>query len=317
DYYLLKWHPSREIVLQSRRQPYDKYKPKGIVYRVIPEDLTAIVEFEVGNIDVLGIPASAFSHLVSKKDKNIITVRSLNTYYLGMNTQRYPFNNKNIRKAVAHAIDREKILNTFMQKRGRLADCIVPEELRQWRCSSDIRYDPNEARRMLNLSGIDSITVTMFVTPEQDVIDLAEIIQYYLDGVGIKVRIKQIEWTAFKEAVIKGDADLFWLSWWVDYPHPENFLYPLFHSRNIGYGGNKTRFVDREIDDLLDISRLYIKNHDVIKAFKTIEDKIMSELPMIPFWHKTDYILVQPWVKGVKGYPIYNMDRADSILLLR
>lgn len=313
NYCLKIWYPSREIVLESNKSSENKDKPKGIVYRVIPEDLTAVVEFEVGNIDILGIPASAFSHFIKGRRDNIISVASLNTYYLGMNTEKYPFSDKRVRRAVALAIDREKILETFMQSRGRLAQCVVPEELRQWGCESYLSFKPQESKRILKSLGINTITATMYVTPDQDVVDLAEIIQYYLSNVGIHIKIKQIEWTAFKESIVKGEADLFWLSWWADYPHSENFLFPLFHSQNIGYGGNRTRYSDKDIDNLLDASRTYINTSDTIKTFRVIENKIIADTPMIPFWHKTDYIIVQPWVKGVKGYPVYNMDRADGI----
>ncbi|MCX8027140.1 MAG: ABC transporter substrate-binding protein [Thermodesulfovibrionales bacterium] len=316
-YCLKRWDPSREIVLETRALETKNQEPLGIVYKIIPEDITAVVEYEVANIDVLGIPASAFRYFMQKREKDVIRVSSLNTYYLGMNTERHPFNESRFRKAVALAIDRKKILQTFMNGRGRLADCIIPDELRHWTCVSDIQYDPQRSKLLLKSIGINTITITMYVTPEQDVVDLAEIIQQYLRRVGITLKIKQMEWTAFKESVIKGEADLFWLSWWVDYPHAENFLFPLFHSQNKGYGGNKTRFSNSEVDRLLDTLRTSINQNDTQILLNKVENIIMDELPMIPFWHKTDYIAVQQWIKGVKGYPIYNMDRAEGISILK
>ena len=60
---------------------------RGIIYRIIPEDLTAVTEFETGNLDILTIPASEFSRYSKDPDKSrlISSIKGLNTYYLGLN----------------------------------------------------------------------------------------------------------------------------------------------------------------------------------------------------------------------------------------
>ena len=52
---------SRDLLLEARKDYFDGApKLEGIFYRIIPEDLTAIAEFEIGNIDVTGIPAAEY-----------------------------------------------------------------------------------------------------------------------------------------------------------------------------------------------------------------------------------------------------------------
>ena len=110
------------------RKDYFDNKPKikGIIYKIIPEDLTTITEFEIGNLDVIGIPASAFSRYRKDKkwEKYIATIEGINTYYLGLNCSKKPFDNKLLRKAMNYAIDREKILRTLFEGRGEA--CIRP-----------------------------------------------------------------------------------------------------------------------------------------------------------------------------------------------
>ncbi len=317
-YVLDSWLPSREIRL--RRREYPDNQPgisRGIVYRIIPEDLTAISEFELGNLDVIGLPGSAYVRF--KRDPKwrdlIVESPSLNTYYLGMNTERPPFNNKDLRRAVALAIDRAKILDTFMDKRGRLADGIVPHPLRRWPINETIRYDPAESKRIIDNLGLRGHRVLMLITADQEVIDLAEIIQHYLKKVGIEVVLKAMEWSAFKEAINKGEADIFWLSWWADYPEAENFLYPLFHSSNKGIGGNRTRYSDPRVDTLLDKARA--TNDSAVSLYRQVEQIVLDDLPLIPFWHRADYILRQPWIEGLQPYPIYSMDRGLGLRKLK
>lgn len=315
DFVLQDWLPSKEIRLRSRKLHLERGDIKGIVYRVIPEDLTAIAEFELGNLDLIGIPGSAYSRF--KKDPKwrqlIQETPSLNTYYLGMNTERPPFNELRLREAVAYAIDREKILKTFMEGRGRLADGIVPDILKNWKTTVAIEFDPNRSRRLLEELGIKHVRATMLVTAEQDVVDLAEIIQDYLKQVGIHITIRQMEWSAFKEAINKGEADLFWLSWWADYPEAENFLYPLFYSKNKGYGGNRTRYTNPMVDALLQKARGSVNKTYSAKILSEVEALVLYDKPLIPFWHRTDYTVRQAWIEGTKPYPLYTMDRAEGI----
>jgi peptide/nickel transport system substrate-binding protein/oligopeptide transport system substrate-binding protein len=317
---LKRWLPNREVVLERNGNYFDKKaKVKGIVYKIIPEDLTTITEFELGNIDVISLPASAYSKFKNdrKWNKYIMSLEGLNTYYLGMNSSRPPFNNPDLRKAVSYAIDRRKILETFYEGRGRLAAGPVPDLLRKWDVKAGINYEPQEAKEIIRREGMSGINVNMYVTADQDVIDLAEIIQSYLSEVGINMSIKQLEWSAYKDAVNKGEPDMFWLSWWADYPDPENFLFPLFHSSNLGPAGNRTRYVNKEVDTLIEKGQNSLNENERNNFYKKAEDIIIRDMPWVSFWHRTDFLIKQPWIKGYEVYPIYTMDKGTEVAIER
>jgi peptide/nickel transport system substrate-binding protein/oligopeptide transport system substrate-binding protein len=155
--------------------------------------------------------------------------------------------------------------------------------------------------------------VKLYITADQEVVDLAEIIQSYLAAAGIEVTLRQLEWSAFKEAVNKGEPELFWLSWWADYPDAENFLFPLFHSSNPGSAGNRTRFCDKAVDALIEKGQFSLTEHDRKRYYRRAEELIMKDAPAVFFWHKTDFLVRQPWVKGYKAYPIYTMDKGLEV----
>jgi peptide/nickel transport system substrate-binding protein/oligopeptide transport system substrate-binding protein len=319
---LKSWMPDRELVLERKENYFDgRAKVRGIVYKMIPEDLTAVTEFELGNLDVISLPAPAYSKFRNDKkwSSRIISIKGLNTYYLGMNTARPPFDNVKIRKAVACAIDTKKILRTFYEGRGRPAAGPVPDLLRAWEINPALydrwRYDPRKAREIIKSAGLSGIRVHLYITADQDVVDLAEIIQSYLSNAGIEVVIRQLEWNAFKEAVNRGEPDLFWLSWWADYPDPENFLFPLFHSSNIGPAGNKTRYCNKAVDNLIEMGQFSLNEQDRNRYYKQAEELIIKDTPWVSFWHRTDFLIKQPWVKGYKAYPIYTMDKGTEIVL--
>lgn len=313
---LKEWLPNKEVVLIRNDEYFgSKAEIKGIVYRIIPEDLTAIIEFELGNIDVLSIPATEYRRFSTDhlwKDQ-IVSIKGINTYYLGMNCLRQPLNNPDLRRAISLAIDREKILKTYYEGRGRLASGPVPDNLRRWKSPVTYPYNPERAKKIIEEAGFKGSKIELYVTADQEVVDIAEIIQSYLKRVGLNVMIRQLEWSAFKDAINKGEPDLFWLSWWADYPDPENFLFPLFHSSNMGPSGNRTRYYNKRVDRLIELAGQSRDNKRRWRYYEEAERIIVQDAPWVFFWHKTDYIVLQPWVKGFQAYPIYSMDKATEI----
>ena len=313
---LRDWLPNREVILERRKDYFDApAKVRGIIYRIIPEDLTAVTEYETGNLDILTIPASEFSRYRKDPGKSrlISSIKGLNTYYLGLNCSKYPFNNRELRKAIQYAIDREKILNTIYEKRGRPAYGPLPDIIRKWDMPSHYAYNPGKAKDIIQKEGVAGITVNFYITADQEVIDIAEVLQSYIEAAGLHVRIKQLEWSAYKEAVNKGGPDIFYLSWWADYPDPENFLFPLFHSSNHGPAGNRTRYTNHTVDSLIEKGQSTSDEKKRNMLYQQAEELIVEDSPWVFLWHRTDFTIRQPWVKNYSIYPIYGMDKGTEI----
>ncbi|MEW6109898.1 MAG: ABC transporter substrate-binding protein [Nitrospirota bacterium] len=310
------WKHNNEIVLARNNNYFmDKAKVDGIIYRIIPEDLTAVTEFELGNLDVIDIPASVYAkYRKSSKWQNLIeSAEGLNTYYLGFNCSRPPFDNSNLRKAAAFAIDRKKILETFYEKRGVPASGPVPDTLRKWDPPDTYEYNPEKARRIVEEEWMRRKDVEFYITSDREVADMAEIIQFYLEKAGFEIKIIQLEWSAYKSALNKGEADMFWMSWWADYPDPENFLFPLFHSSNHGSSGNRTQYTNREVDSFINKGQASRDLQERNRYYMQAEKIIAKESPCIFFWHKKHFALRQPYLKDYRIYPIHNMDKGLEV----
>ena len=314
------WLPNRELRLEKRVDYFDgSAHVRGIIYRIIPEDLTAVTEFELGNLDIITIPASEYLRFRrdSKKQNFISSQKGINTYYIGLNCSKPPFNNPDIRKAVSYAIDREKILNTIYEGRGRLADGPVPDLIRTWKSSIPYDYNPEKAREIIKREGLEGTAISFYVTADQEVVDVAEVIQSYINAIGMKVEIKQLEWSAYKEALNRGEPNMFYLSWWADYPDPENFLFPLFHSSNFGAGGNRTRYRNPSVDSLVEKGQHTLDRNERNLLYQEAEELIVADAPWVFLWHRTDFTIRQPWIKNYRIYSIYSMDKGTEISLSR
>ncbi len=317
---LKEWLPNRELRLEKREDYFEGAAYiSGIIYRIIPEDLTTVTEFELGNLDIISIPSSEYGRFRKDQEKKnfISSLRGINTYYIGLNCSKPPFNNSDVRKAVNYAIDRDKILNTIYEGRGRLAEGPVPDMIRTWKNKIRYAYNPTKAREIIKREGIEEHAINFYVTADQEVVDIAEVIQSYINAVGMKVTIKQLEWSAYKEALNRGEANMFYLSWWADYPDPENFLFPLFHSSNFGAGGNRTWYSNLAIDRMIEEGQYTLHRKERNLLYQKAEEMIVSDAPWVFLWHRTDFIIRQPWIKNYKIYPIYSMDKGTEISLSR
>jgi peptide/nickel transport system substrate-binding protein/oligopeptide transport system substrate-binding protein len=311
-YILSEWRHGSEVVLKRNTSYFGACaKVTGLVYRIIPEDLTAAVEFETGNLDVLSVPASEYAKYRNSPEwKDLLSSAvGLNTYYLGFNCSRPPFSDVNLRIAVAHALDREKILAAFYEGRGIPAKGPVPDRLRRWRSPLVPGYDPRGAEALIKKARARGLTINFYVTNDQEAADIAAIIQSRLSGLGLRVAIRQLEWSAYKAALNAGEADMFWISWWADYPDAENFLFPLFHSSNRGAAGNRSRFVDHRVDQLLERGRSAQSQQESVQYYGKAEEIISAQCPIVPFWHKTESVLRQRSVRNFMIYPVYTMDK--------
>lgn len=319
---LLEWRHDEEILLLAN-QNYFEGPPriKGIAYRIIPQDLTAIAEFTSGGLDIMGIPSAEFPRFMNdlRFRPYILQQPGLNVYYLGLNCSKPPFDRLRVRQALNYAIDKELILKAILADRGIISHGPIPPVIAGFNeAIPAYPYDPDKAKELLIEEGLgDGLSMKIYQRTSQEALSITQAIQAQLKRVGIKAEIVSLEWSAFKEAINKGEADAFYLAWLADYPDAENFLFPLFHSSNIGASGNRSRFSNKEIDALLEKAISTIDEKRRLELYKEIESRIHKAAPWVFLWHLKEYALHQPWVKNLKLYPIYNGDKATGILLQR
>jgi len=313
---LMEWKHNNHLLLDRNEHYFGGVAMStGLRYRIIPEDITAITEFELGNLDIISVPASEYRRIMkADAGKNLVSsMEGINTYYLGFNCSRPPFEDIMARKAVSFAIDRKRILETFYENRGSLAHGPIPDILRRWDAPVLPDYDPAYARQLVEAAGLKGKKIQLYITADPEVVDIAEIIQFYLRNAGLSVMIKQLEWSSYKAAINNGEADMFWISWWADYPDPENFLFPLFHSSNHGPSGNRTRYTNKAVDALIEAGQKSSTKKERDHYYRLAEKAIVEDVPWVFFWHKTDITVRQSTLRNYRIYPIYSLDKGLEV----
>jgi ABC-type oligopeptide transport system substrate-binding subunit len=94
-------------------------------------------------------------------------------------------------------------------------------------------------------------------------------------------------------------AQLFRISWFADYPDPQNF-FQLFYSKNVSPGPNDTAFASSEFDKLYEESLTYPSGEKRTEIYKKLRDIVNEESPWIYAAHTINYTLYHSWLNNYK-----------------
>ena len=124
------------------------------------------------------------------------------------------------------------------------------------------------------------------------------------------------ERSTFKVLLRHGDFDLYYYSWWADYLDAENFLAPLFLSGPDRAAGNATGYHNSEVNRLIRQAQRELDEARRIELYKEIQRLVLADAPRIFLWHRKLFLAVQPWVRGCRLYPLYNIDKGTAVRLV-
>jgi peptide/nickel transport system substrate-binding protein/oligopeptide transport system substrate-binding protein len=314
---LESWNSGDEIVLDRNGLcPDASATVPSINIRLIPETMTRIAEFEVGNLDILEIPPAELE-LWRSAGARLLRSPELRIVYIGLNTRKPPFDDPRVRRALNMAVDVEMIIGRLLFGAADRATGVVPAGLRGAPPPEPAySYDPEEARKLLAEAGYpDGFEMEIWQRENPESGRVLESVQAFLAQAGIGVSLVTREWSAFKQAVDRGTPDAFYLDWFADYPEAGNFLVPLFHSENIGGGGNRSAFTDARVDSLLDEAAAVSDPAERWALYAEAEERIVGEAPWIFLWFPVRYEAVSHRLEGYEIPVIFNGQRFNGVTL--
>ncbi|HON78463.1 MAG TPA: ABC transporter substrate-binding protein [Spirochaetota bacterium] len=313
---LQEWRQDEKIVLRRNERYYGTVAAlEGMVFRIIPEDLTARFEFLNGTLDYFDIPYLANAGFDTIR-RRVVEVPELSVHYVALNTGRYPFSDESFRRALNMAVDKKAVMRCLFKGRFREAEGVVPPGAGGYRgVVRKYGYNPVEAEKIIARMGLRGKTVRVLIKSDNQVSLIMQLIQYYLSKAGLRVEIVPLEWSALKSRTFRGDFDMAYFTWIADYPEPENFFYPLFYSRNAGAGGNRSFYRSADVDRLIETARRATNRQKRFDIYRRIEGIILNEAPWIFLWYADKRIALGSRVKDYTPYPIFSGFKGNHITL--
>lgn len=297
------WKSGQEISL-TKNEKYWGTKPKidRVVFKVVPEDSTRLAMIETGEAQIDDqVPVTEIERIESSNTMGLYRTDGLAVEYLGFNVKKKPLDNVKVRRAISHAIEREAIIKGVYNNVGTLANSAMSPKVFGY--SKNVKpydYDINEAKKLLKEAGYQKgLKLTLLTSDRKERINMAEVIQSQLKGIGVDVKIQVMEYGAYIDVIEKGTFDMAIGGWGNATGDGDYNQYNLFHSSSQGPAGNTFYYSNPEADKLIVAAR---QEMDENKR-KALYEKVMKiELDDAVYVPIRNYEHIAAYSKNINGF---------------
>ena len=262
--------------------------------KFISDEQTILSALETGELQYAGIPTQNLADVQGNADLTLKTVMETGIRYIGFNTSKAPWNNKDLRRAMSYAINKEEFAKLAWNSQAVPLYQPLPPTI--WGHNPDldatsIHYDLAKAKSMLDKLGYldkdgDGIreqpdgskwVVPLAVVAGDEWKRQAEVIASQFRDAGIQVEISSMELPALRQLTTTGKHDLFLLLYGSQEPSVLTFF---FDSSRKG-GSNRAWFSTPELDALLKKADSDLNPETRYKTITDISKVIIDEAPWI------------------------------------
>lgn len=319
----LEWLGDDKITL-AKNDAYwgEAAKVDTLVFRSIPDDSVRFLELQAGSIDILdGVNLDDVAAARANDRFQVLPRPAMDVGYLAMNTGKKPFNNKQVRRAVNHAVNKRAIIDSFFAGLAKPAKNPLPPSL--WGYNDNIEdyaYDPEKARELLAEAGYpDGFKTTLWYMPVSRAYmpqgqKIAEAVRADLAAVGIEAEIVSYDWSIYLEKAEKGEHNMILMGWTGDNGDPDNFIYTLLDKDNAvrNSSSNYAFYKNSQVHDLLIKAQRETDRNKRSALYKQAQEIIHADAPWAPLVHSTEPLVLMKYVRGYKPHPT-GMEKLNTV----
>ena len=317
------WDRGQRVVLEKNAS-YWKHPVKvdRVIYRPIVEDQARLTELLTGALDlIVGTPPDFVTQLENNPKITLLKQVGAHVWYLGINNQKKPFDDKRVRQALNYAVNKDAIVRDVLKGTGTLSrGPVLPNT---WGADSALKpypYDPERARKLLAEAGYPSGFSTTLWVPEsgsgmQSPVAMSTVIQSNLKAIGVNVTLQTMEWGAYLAKLRTKEQDLFALSWMAGNEDPDLVMYPLLHSSQwTPNGPNRALYKNEKYDELLHQARLTTDQKKRAELYRDAQRILVDDAPWVFVDHEIQTAAHAKRVQGFKLHPSFDL-RVETISL--
>lgn len=312
---LIDWQPDEKLEFAAFKQ-YFAGQPKleHITYKIVPEDSVRLLELEKGSVHLIqnSIPADLLPRLKNNPQLKVITSPGTTYAYIGFNMQDTVLKIKQVRQALALAIDRQAIIEHLLGGLATPASSLLPKE--HWAYEPQVagyNHDLKQAQRLLDEAGFTDpdgdgpqprFKLSYKTSQNEQSRRIAEVLQHQWQKLGVEVDIKSYEWGTFFGDISVGNFQLYSLQW-VGITEPDIYYY-IFHSASVPpQGANRNKYLNPELDKLLEQGRNTLDKDRRKAAYSQVQKILADDLPYISLWQLMNVVAMRREINGFVPYP--------------
>lgn len=294
-------------------EAFDQYwegapKVRSLTVKTVTDANALQAELRSGSVDVAPLPRNlspdTIEGLGTDPALKVDIFKGSNIEYLGFNTQVAPLNDARIRKAIAHAIDREKVIKELLRGQATSASSILPQDSWAYVPGEQYEFDPEKSKSLLAEAGYKGELIKFkFSAGNAAVSQYAQVIQDYLKKVGLNVEIEMVDFNTMIAQLSQGQFQMT-TARWVGGNQDPIFLRDLFASTDFPEkkegGRNRSRYSNADFDRIIEEA---VNNRDKErqKQFYGEAQVIVSrDLPLLPLWYSSNIVVSRKRIGNVK-----------------
>ncbi len=300
----VEWVRGSHLTVEKNPDYWDKGLPylDKIVFNDIAGSVVGVQRLATKEVDVVD-QLSPRDVLQLEKMPNIklYPIKVGRWYCLQWHWDEPPFNNAALRQAIAHAVDRKKLVEILMAGKGTVADSPTPPVL--WWFDSSVKmpeYNPELAKKKLAEAGFSSgVDLTMAMPSSTVFQQLSQLVQEQLGAVGIRVKLEPVAESDYYDRMVKRLIN-FTPTRWTQRADPDGLLYILFHSQGFA---NTTGYHSETADALLDKARVTTDRKERKAIYGQFQKLLAQDLPYISLFFSDEYAAAREVVQGFVWIP--------------
>nr|WP_305790493.1 ABC transporter substrate-binding protein SapA [Pantoea sp. 1.19] len=305
--FLLNEYRSGQFVRLARNPVYWKGVPRmpQVVIDMGAGGTGRLSRLLTGECDVLAYPAASQLGVLRDDPRLRLTLRpGMNIAYLAFNTRKAPLDKPAVRRALALAINNERLMESIYYGTAETAASVLPRA--SWAYDNDAKvtpYDPDAARQLLHAAGEENLHLKLWVPAASQSwnpspLKTAELIQADLAQVGVKVTIVPVEGRFQEARLMELNHDLTLTGWSTDSNDPDSFFRPLLSCAAINSQTNYAHWCDPAFDELLQKALLTPQLATRIEHYDRAQQILADALPVLPL---ASSLRMQAYRYDIKG----------------
>lgn len=308
---LKEWTPNERLIAERNPHYWDNEHTvlNKVIYLEIVSDTAAYNRYRASELHYTTYPLEQYQQIKRQSPDDLVSAPMLATYYYVFNTQRKPFDDVRVRKALSLAIDRDTITEKILGQGQLSAFSLTPPSVDGFELkppvselmSKETRI--KQAKALLAEAGYgpqNPLDVNILYNTNEGHKKIAlAISSMWKHNLGVKTELNNMEWKTMVSALNEGDFGVSRYSWNGDYNDASTFLDIMTSSSS----ANSGKWFNKAYDALL------AKAHDAKdpaernRLYQQAEALIDEEAPIAPVYFYVKSRLLKPFVKG---YPYHN-----------
>ncbi len=282
-----------------------------LVYAITPDPTARYSKVKAGECHFVIAPRPADLPEMQKDGAlRVINQPGLNIAYWAFNTQKPPFDKKEVRQALSMAIDKASIIKDVYLGAGQGAKNLIPPTLWSYNDAvKDYPFDTAKAKDMLAKAGVKTpLEIDLWYMPVQRPYNpnakrIAEMMQADLAKVGVNAKLVTYEWGEYRKRMQQGEHMTGMLGWTGDNGDPDNFFFLRGCEAARAGGQNLSKWCDKQFDSRLEKARSVADVKERTKLYQEMQVIEHDEAPDFKIAHSIVYEVMRAGVTGYKQSP--------------